>query len=52
LIVKLVLGTKSDPGPKVIVESNIKFTEVTAFDNWLKVQKLARDWLRMELDKG
>ena len=49
MIVKLILGTKADPGAKVEIESNIKFTHITAFDQWIKAQKLARDWLAREL---
>ncbi len=52
MIVKLILPTRSDPGATVIVEANIRFTEIQSFDNWLKAQKLARDWLKRELDKG
>lgn len=51
MIVKLILGTKGDPGPKVGVESNIRFVDVESFDNWLKAQKVAREWLRKELGR-
>ena len=51
MTVELVLGTKSDPGSKVIIQSNIKFTDIAGFDRWLKAQKLARDWLKKELEK-
>lgn len=47
----LKLGTMSDPGSKVIVKADIKFTTVEGFDRWLKAQKVARDWLAKELGK-
>lgn len=49
--VEMKLGTANDPGAKVVVTSNIKITTVEAFDRWLRVQKLARDWLKRELAK-
>jgi hypothetical protein len=49
--VELKLGTSLDPGTKVVVTANIRITDVATFDRWLKVQKLARDWLAKELAK-
>ncbi len=47
----LILSTKSDPGPKVQIESNIKFTTVEGFEGWLKAQQVALSWLKKELGK-
>jgi hypothetical protein len=49
--VEMKLGTSNDPGTKVIITSNIRIVDVATFDRWLRVQKLARDWLKRELDK-
>jgi hypothetical protein len=47
----LIPGTQSDPGPKIIIESNTKFTTVESFERWLKVQQVALAWLKKELAK-
>lgn len=47
----LKLGTVNDPGARVIIKADVKLTTVEGFDRWLKVQKLARDWLAKELAK-
>lgn len=45
----LKIGTKQDPGDKVIVKSDVQFTTVEALDRWLDAQKTARNWLAKQI---
>lgn len=51
MIVKLISGTKENPGAEVHVELNVKFKDVAAFDRWVNTQWVARDWLQAQLSK-
>ena len=45
-MIKLIVGTKNDPGEKVCVEISMKFTNVAALERWIKTQQIALEWFK------